>query len=325
MGARHSYSMPNNTKFITPLGNSRHRIAQRSISQTVHIRHRASLLSKAAGETDVEVAVFRFTLGIPGFDDALIPRVVGFLCGGLLILNHALSEQTVSAPQARTEILGALLVAVAIAAPTLQRRLEEAQPGRGRQATSTDIAGAFRAFSFDTGLPATVQQELAWGSYALLKNCNACGVFFIWAGKALLCRGMLGDVISPDASDPPSRRKAKVLDKASLAWGALLAGGFAATQTDVEYLEDRSAIERRGFGGCGLIPKGAGSMVLLPLKPLESTVGTGAHLKRESDSPLNPGSGVMVLVSERQRAFSAKELRWAQGVAATIHNALCRQ
>ena len=41
-----------------------------------------------AGIEDAEIAVFRFTLGIPGFDDALIPRVVGSLGAALLIANH---------------------------------------------------------------------------------------------------------------------------------------------------------------------------------------------------------------------------------------------
>ena len=46
-----------------------------------------------AGSEDADIAVFRFTLGIPGFDDALIPRVVGVLGAALLIANH-LSDQT---------------------------------------------------------------------------------------------------------------------------------------------------------------------------------------------------------------------------------------
>lgn len=46
-----------------------------------------------AGAEDADIAVFRFTLGIPGFDDALIPRVVGVLGAALLIANH-LSDQT---------------------------------------------------------------------------------------------------------------------------------------------------------------------------------------------------------------------------------------
>jgi hypothetical protein len=35
------------------------------------------------------VAVFRFTLGIPGFDDSNIPRVVGAAVALLVAINHA--------------------------------------------------------------------------------------------------------------------------------------------------------------------------------------------------------------------------------------------
>lgn len=45
------------------------------------------------GDEDVDVAVFRFTLGIPGFEDRMIPRVVGLAIGGLLLLNHVLGAQ----------------------------------------------------------------------------------------------------------------------------------------------------------------------------------------------------------------------------------------
>lgn len=39
--------------------------------------------------------MFRFTLGIPGFDDRLVPRVVGGLAAAALALNHLLSGQPV--------------------------------------------------------------------------------------------------------------------------------------------------------------------------------------------------------------------------------------
>lgn len=38
------------------------------------------------------MAVFRFTLGIPGFEDRLIPQVVAGVGGALLALNHLVSS-----------------------------------------------------------------------------------------------------------------------------------------------------------------------------------------------------------------------------------------
>lgn len=45
------------------------------------------------GDDDIDVAVFRFTLGIPGFDDRLIPRYVGAVLGLLIVVNNLLGAQ----------------------------------------------------------------------------------------------------------------------------------------------------------------------------------------------------------------------------------------
>ncbi len=51
------------------------------------------------GDDALDVAVFRFTLGIPGFDDDLIPRVVGALGAALLVGNHVLAGSPPSGAQ----------------------------------------------------------------------------------------------------------------------------------------------------------------------------------------------------------------------------------
>lgn len=45
------------------------------------------------------MAVFRFTLGIPGFEDRFIPRVVGAAGAALLVVNHVLGAQPAPAAQ----------------------------------------------------------------------------------------------------------------------------------------------------------------------------------------------------------------------------------
>ena len=63
------------------------------------------LLLHTGNDAEVELAVFRFTLGIPGFDDTYIPRVIGSL--GILVLfaNHFLGSTLVSDTQVRSCIL----------------------------------------------------------------------------------------------------------------------------------------------------------------------------------------------------------------------------
>lgn len=46
-----------------------------------------------------DIAVFRFTLGIPGFDDADIPRILGFAALALLAVNNVLNDATNDASQ----------------------------------------------------------------------------------------------------------------------------------------------------------------------------------------------------------------------------------
>ena len=50
----------------------------------------------------MDMAVFRFTLGIPGFEDRQIPRVVGAVGALLVVVNHfLLAAQPAPPPQAR--------------------------------------------------------------------------------------------------------------------------------------------------------------------------------------------------------------------------------
>lgn len=50
-------------------------------------------LSGGMGDDDIDVAVFRFTLGIPGFDDRFLPRVVGLVIASALAINNVLGAQ----------------------------------------------------------------------------------------------------------------------------------------------------------------------------------------------------------------------------------------
>jgi len=57
----------------------------------------------------VDFAVFRFTLGIPGFNDDLIPRVIGFLGAALLVVNHVVAGASVTPAQVRYPVCATLI------------------------------------------------------------------------------------------------------------------------------------------------------------------------------------------------------------------------
>ena len=55
----------------------------------------STLLLPTGNDAEVELAVFRFTLGIPGFDDTYIPRIIGSLGILVLLANHILGSSVV--------------------------------------------------------------------------------------------------------------------------------------------------------------------------------------------------------------------------------------
>ena len=92
---------------------ARQRIAAAAGAQTEHTLSQVALrhdqlhaqpgechhVTTAGQDGDADFAVFRFTLGIPGFDDDLIPRVVGCLGAVLLVANHIAAGPYTTAAQ----------------------------------------------------------------------------------------------------------------------------------------------------------------------------------------------------------------------------------
>jgi hypothetical protein len=79
----------------------------------------------AAAPPEVDLSVMSFTLGIPGFDDSELPRLLGILFGSCIVLNHVLSSPggLISDAQLRSEMVGMVLCAVTIALPYIGRQL----------------------------------------------------------------------------------------------------------------------------------------------------------------------------------------------------------
>ncbi|PRW61279.1 required for cyt b6 assembly [Chlorella sorokiniana] len=276
-------------------------------------RLRRSVAAAAADNSDAEVAVFRFTLGSDAAD-AAVPRVVGGVGAALLLLNHLLGDQP-SEAQLRAEALGAALAAVAFVTPTIEQRLKEIQPGRGRQAAAASVPGAGSVFALQPGLPDGLKQELAWASYALLLNTNICGLAVYWDGRAVLARGQLGTAALGSAAAGGSKADpGAVLDALSVAEPAAASRGW---RQGPLYCPDKAAIAKAGAGGWPCVPAGAESLLVQPLLPFSSSA-------RSSSSATGGASpqGFMLLVSERPRALSGKERAWAAAVAAKLHDAL---
>eukprot|EP00227_Mantoniella_beaufortii_P010768 CAMPEP_0197576934 /NCGR_PEP_ID=MMETSP1326-20131121/1751_1 /TAXON_ID=1155430 /ORGANISM="Genus nov. species nov., Strain RCC2288" /LENGTH=220 /DNA_ID=CAMNT_0043139917 /DNA_START=48 /DNA_END=707 /DNA_ORIENTATION=- len=140
-----------------------------------------------AAVQDDEFAIFRFTLGIPGFDDEDIPRVVGLIGASLLIANHLASKSPPEA-QARTELVGALLSAACVATPAIGRRLMEKKGGV--KGGTLDVSGGDQVFAFSSAVTdEAAKSDMAWATYALLTQTNAQGAILhrSGGGGGVLC------------------------------------------------------------------------------------------------------------------------------------------
>lgn len=80
-----------------------------------------------------------------------------------LALSPQESPHSLPGLQLRAEALGAVLAAAAIVTPSIEERLKELQPGRGRLAVASSVAGATSVFALQPGLAdGTKQVGVVW-------------------------------------------------------------------------------------------------------------------------------------------------------------------
>jgi hypothetical protein len=252
---------------------------------------------------DLDVAVFRFTLGIPGFDDALVPRVVGAAGAVLLAINHflGLSSSTTPDAQLRAEVIGLFLATVAIFTPAIETRLRALEPGRGRAALSGNVPGSAACFGIDPSIKESSKREVAWASFTLLKNANICGLLIVHNGRAVAARGQLAsDIVaasSTSASSSSEEKSIDLLDKITKSLpppsSSSPSAGYFTTQADTRKL------------GLSIIPDGCQAALIQPI----------GHNN-------NNNSSWLLLVCDRERALSGKERAWSAAVADKLAMAL---
>ncbi|CAA2981565.1 Hypothetical predicted protein [Olea europaea subsp. europaea] len=134
----------------------------------------------------LNLSVLRFTLGIPGLDESYLPRYIGYTFGALLMLNHFVGSDlsSITSAQLRSEVLGLSLTAFSVVIPYLGKFL--------KGATSIDQKsipkGAEQIFVMSQNISDTLKEDLAWGTYILLRNTNSISVFVL-VQDALCVRG----------------------------------------------------------------------------------------------------------------------------------------
>ncbi|GMH46018.1 hypothetical protein BSKO_13982 [Bryopsis sp. KO-2023] len=263
------------------------------------------------GEEELDVAVFRFTLGIPGFDDSNIPRIVGAAGVFLLAANHWATGTGITHAQERSEILGLVLCLTCIVAPTIESRLKELQPGRGRRQASA-IPDTQQGFLLSEGLDDAVKQELAWTSYALLKNTNSCSIFLWKSGEVIMARGALPIEIVKGPDKAASLTQLSKDVSAMVRSSPPLASLFTkASAVKVLNLPDRGKIDTVAKTGTSILPSGVRSMLIQTLEPFDPKSGS------------DPPEAALILLSDQERAWSERERYWVTSICAKLFDVLC--
>lgn len=80
--------------------------------------------------------------------------------------------------QTRSEILAAALAALCIASPTIEARLKELEPGRGRQAAPQQVQGATSVFAISDAVSEKQKQVMTTASQC--SNANNIVLLQAW-------------------------------------------------------------------------------------------------------------------------------------------------
>ncbi|CAI7840521.1 unnamed protein product [Closterium sp. NIES-53] len=145
--------------------------------------------SGGGGLDDLDFAVFRFTLGIPWLDDRDIPRVVGTLLGVALLTNHMLTPQPQLPAQTVSECVGVLLIVVSLLLPLIDRKLQVSSGARLTTPSSSTSSASSPSlkplFLLSDSLPPSHQPDMAWATYAALRNTSATALLHLPASLPL--------------------------------------------------------------------------------------------------------------------------------------------
>ncbi|KAL4188192.1 hypothetical protein AMTRI_Chr09g22680 [Amborella trichopoda] len=227
----------------------------------------------------LNLSVLRFTLGIPGFDESNLPRLLGSAFGFLLLLNHFLGVNSVTPAQLRSEVVGICLAAFSITLPYIGKFLKSANPVE-RQSLPE---GNQQIFLLPESVSDTVKEDLAWVSYVLLRNTNTISVL-IYVNDALCVRGYW--------NTPPDASKAQLTK-----WFKenIEQIGFASLNEALYFPQMRESDLQN------MLPKGAVSVLVEPV------LGVPENSK--------PSQGFLLLASSMGYAYLERDRAWIRALA----------
>ncbi|KAL8552601.1 hypothetical protein ACS0TY_001333 [Phlomoides rotata] len=233
------------------------------------------------------LSVLRFTLGIPGLDESYLPRYIGYAFGALLVLNHFVAS-SITPAQLRTEALGLSLASFSAVVPYLGKFLKGATPTDQKSFPE----GAEQIFAMSQDISDNLKEDLAWGTYVLLRNTNSISVL-ISVEDGLCVRGYW--------NTPKDLSKEKVLDWFSKQTQTM---GFSNLK-DALYFQQAADSELNE-----MVPVGTRSLLVQPI--LEAP--------EKSSSQAEKSQGFILLASSIDYAYTDKDKSWIAAIADKFHS-----
>ncbi|KAJ0968839.1 hypothetical protein J5N97_021716 [Dioscorea zingiberensis] len=234
-------------------------------------------------QQQLNFSVLRFTLGIPGLDESYLPRWLGVACGSLIILNHFLSPASPTLAQLRSEALGVFLAVFSATLPYLGKFLK----GENPVDRASLPEGNRQIFVLSENLPEFFKEDLAWGSYVLLRNTNTMSVLII-VEDALCIRGYW--------NTPEDFSKTQIIDQFEEQIKQI---GFLDLKEMVYFPQSPDSQLQN------MLPKGTLSLLVQPV------LGAFDHI---SDSNTK-NKGIILLASSASYAYSDRDRAWIRAVA----------
>lgn len=188
-----------------------------------------------------------------------------------------------------------MLVLLLISLPSIEEELKQLGTSQGRRASAGEIAGAKSVFLYNTASEA-VARNLAWVSFASLRNSNTSSVLVVWKGKVQLARGAFATNVSGSddkvrALEQFQQSLAGALDQPGFVQGLPLGG---------EYMPNRSAMRAKNLLAMDCVAEGIQSAMLIPLSSSKEDVS------------------FMLILSEFERALGPKDQSWLQGLSRKV-------
>ncbi|MCD7448205.1 hypothetical protein HAX54_039560 [Datura stramonium] len=261
------------------------RKTRKSSPMTLYSRLDKSTESTNVQQQQLNLSVLRFTLGIPGLDESYLPRYIGYAFGSLLVLNHFLGSDSsaITAAQLRTEVLGVFLAAFSVIVPYLGKFLKGSVLVEERNLPED----AEQAFVISENISETLKEDLAWGTYVLLRNTSTISVLFslqnticargYWRTPKDVLKAQLRDWFEKQIQQSGLRDLKETL--------------YFPQVSDSELWE--------------MLPKGTRSLLVQPVIQAETS---DSSQKRKND-------GFVLVASSNSYAYSNKDRAWVGAVA----------